>query len=142
MNSVVTPSGPVPPHRPCEALAREGLDHDAVHRFILGSDEHPIKLSRQEATQQLGDRFAQLILLQGVFPRTAGEVLNEIEQAVPRGDPLRKRQFFLVGEGTQIAPIPGVAVNRSLRFLATVGKGPGGPTSCSARPVLTAGPSS
>jgi hypothetical protein len=127
MNNVVTPSGPVPPHRPCEALAREGLDDDAVHRFILGSDEHPIKLSRQEATQQLGDRFAQLVLLKGVFPHTAGEVLNEIEQAVPRGDPLRTRQFFLVGEGTQIAPIPGVAVNRSLRFLATVGKGPGGP---------------
>src|SRR5918998_2006143 len=127
MNSVVTPSGPVPPHRPCEALAREGLDDDAVHRFILGSDELPNKLSGEEATQQLRDRFAQLVLLQGVFPRTAREVLNEIEQAVPPGDPLRTRQFFLVGEGSQIAPIPGLAVNRSLRFLATVGKGPSGP---------------
>lgn len=127
MDRVVTPSGPVPPHRPCEALAREGLDGDAVHRFILGSDEHPNKLSREEAAQQLGDRFAQLVLLKGVFPRTASEVLNEIEQAVPPGDPLRTQQFFLVGEGSQIAPIPGVAVNRSLRFLVTVGRGPGGP---------------
>lgn len=125
MNSDVTPSRPVPPHRSCGVLAVEGLDDDAVHRFILGSDEHPNKLSPQEATQQLGDRFAQLVLLQGIFPRTAGEVLNAIEQAVPLGDPLRVQQFFLVGEGTQIAP--GVAADRKLRFLATVGEGPGGP---------------
>ena len=129
MNSVVTPSGPVPPHRPCADLERqsEGLDDDAVHRFILGSDDRPNKLSSQEATQQLGDRFAQLVLLKDVFPRTAGEVLNAIEQAVPSGDPLRVQQFFLVVEGSQIAPIPGVRVNRNLRFLATVGGGPGGP---------------
>ncbi len=78
MNSGITPSGPVPPHRPCGALEREGLDDDAVHRFILGSDERPIKLSPREATQQLGDRFAQLVLLKGVFPRTAREVLAEV----------------------------------------------------------------
>ena len=127
MNSVDTLSTPVPPHRPCGALAREGLEEDAVHRFMLGSDDHPIKLSPQEATQQLGDRFAQLVLLQGDFPNTAGEVLDAIEQAVPPGDPLRVQQFFLVGEDTQIAPIPGVRIPRFLRFLATVGEGPGGP---------------
>jgi hypothetical protein len=129
MSSVVTPSRAVPPHRPCVDLERqsEGLDDDAVHRFILGSDDRPNELSPQEATQQLGDRFAQLVLLKGVFPRNAGEVLNAIEQAVPSGDPLRVHQFFLVGEGTQIAPMPGVAVNRNLRFVATVGEGPGGP---------------
>ena len=130
MNSGVTPSRAVPPHRPCVDLERqsEGLDDDAVHRFILGSDDRPNKLSPQEATQQLGDRFAQLVLLKGVFPRTAGEVLNAIGQAVPSGDPLRAQQFFLVGEGTQVAPMPGVAVNRNLRFVATVGKGRGAPT--------------
>ncbi len=127
MNSVVTPSEPVPPHRPCGALAVEGLDDDAVHRFILGSDDRPNKLSPQEATQQLGDRFAQLVLLQGIFPRTAGEVLDAIKQAVPSDDPLREQQFFLVGEGTQIAPNSGIAGKRNLRFLVTVGKGPGGP---------------
>jgi hypothetical protein len=129
MNSVDTPSTAVPPHRPCVDLERQsqGLDDDSIHRFILGRDDRPNKLSQQEATQQLGDQFAQLVLLQGVFPRTAGEVLNAIEQAVPSGDPLRAQQFFLVGEGSQIAPIPGVPVNRNLRFLATVGKGPFGP---------------
>jgi hypothetical protein len=127
MNNDVTTSGPVPPHRPCGALAVEGLDDDAVHRFILGSDDRPHKLSPQEATQQLGDRFARLLLLNGVFPRNAGQVLNEIEQAVPSGDPLLTRQFFLVGEGSHIAPGSGVAGKRPLRFLATVGKGPDGP---------------
>jgi hypothetical protein len=125
MNSAVTPSEPVPPHRPCGALAREGLDDAAVHRFILGSDEHPIKLSRQEAIQQLGDRFARLVLLQGVFPSTAGAVLDAIKQAVPEDDPLRAQRFFLVGEDTQIAP--DVAVDRFRRFLVTFGEGPGGP---------------
>lgn len=129
MNSDVTVSMVDPAHRPCVDLERqsEGLDDDAVHRFILGSDDRPTKLSPQEATQQLGDRFAQLVLLKGVFPRNAGELLNAIEQAVPSGDPLRVQQFFLVGEGTQIAPMSGVAVDRNLRFLATCGEGPGGP---------------
>jgi hypothetical protein len=128
MNRVVTPSGPVPPHRPCGALERKGLDENAVHRFILGSDDRPNKLSTQEATRQLGDRFAQLVLLSGVFPRTAGEVLDAIEQAVPPDDPLQVQQFFLVGEGSQIAPpMPGGVGRRNLRFLATVGNGPFGP---------------
>lgn len=128
MNSVDTPSTAVPPHRPCrdleDPLAR--LD-DAVYRFILGSDDRPNKLSRQEVAQQLGDRFAQLVLLEDVLPNTAGEVLDAIERAVPSDAPFRKQQFFLVGEDTQIAPIPDVRVNRFLRFVVTVGEGPGGP---------------
>jgi hypothetical protein len=127
MNSDVTPSTAVPPHRPCGVFDLQSLDDDAVHRFIIGSDDRPKKLSRQEATQQLGDRFAQLFLLQGAFPRTAGQVLNEIEQAVPSSDPLRTRQFFLVGEGSQIAPNSGIAEKRNLRFLATLGRGSDGP---------------
>jgi hypothetical protein len=129
MNSVDTPSTAAPPHRPCTDLEHQsqGLDNDAVHRFILGRDDRPNKLSTQEATQQLGDQFARLVLLQGVFPRTAGEVLNTIEQAVPAGNPLRVQRFFLVGEDTQIAPIPGIRLPRFLRFVATVGQRPGGP---------------
>jgi len=129
MSSVVTTSTAVPPHRPCRELEErsQNLDDEAVHRLILGSDEAPHKLSGDEAQQQLGDRFAQLLLLEGVFPRNAGAVLQAFNEAVPSGDPLRVHQFFLVGEGTQIAPAPGLAVNRNLRFLATAGQGPGGP---------------
>jgi hypothetical protein len=127
MNSNVTPSTAVPPHRPCGVFDLQSLDDGTIHRFILGSDDLPHKLSQQEATQQLGDRFAQLVLLKGVFPSTAGKVLDDIEQAVPSDNPLRTRQFFLVGEDTQIAPIPGVRLSRFLRFVVTVGKGPVGP---------------
>lgn len=129
MNSAVTISTAVPPHRPCGELEErsKNLDDEAIHRLILGSDESPHKLSAEDAQQQLGDRFAQLVLLKGVFPRNAGAVLKAFEEAVPPEDPLRVHQFFLVGEGTQVAATPGVVVNRNLRFLATAGQGPGGP---------------
>ncbi|MDP8976310.1 MAG: hypothetical protein M3N28_08130 [Actinomycetota bacterium] len=119
-----------PPHRPCADLERrsEGLDDDAVHRFILGQDDSPRKLGQQEASSELGDPFAQLLLLNGTFPRTAGDLLTGIEDAVPAGDPLRVQQFFVVGEGSQVRPVPGQPhLDRNLRFLATCGAGPGGP---------------
>jgi hypothetical protein len=118
-----------PPHRPCAALEQqsEGLDDDAVHRFLLGQDNSPQKLRQQEASSELGDPFAQHLLLEGVFPRTAGEVLSALEQAVTADDPLRTQRFFLVGEGSQIADMPGSPVNRNLRFLVTCGSGQGGP---------------
>ena len=115
----------VPPHRPCEALAQPGLEDDTVHRFVLGQDDSPQKLSPDEASRELGDAFAQLLLVNGTFPRTAGELLSAIEDAVAADDPLRVHQFFLVGEGSQI-PV-GERVNRNLRFVATCGAGPGGP---------------
>lgn len=119
-----------PPHRPCVDLERqsEGLDDDAVHRFVLGQDAGPRKLTQQEASSEFGDAFAQLLLVRGTFPRTAGEVLTAIERAVPAGDALGVHQFFVVGEGSQIAPVAGGRpVSRNLRFLATCGAGPGGP---------------
>lgn len=118
-----------PPHRPCVALedGAAGLADDVVHRFLLGQDAAPVPLSAAEADQQLGDPFAQLVLLQGTFPPTAGAVLDAIEDAVPAGDPLRTQQFFLVGEGSQISSRAGLRVRRNLRFLATCGRGPGGP---------------
>lgn len=127
MSSDLDESTAAPPHRPCVELERqsEGLDDEATHRFVLGDDERPRKLTEQGAAAELGDRFAELLLLRGVFPRTAGAVLTGLEEAVPAGDALRVHQFFLVGEGTQVEP--GIAVNRNVRFLATCGEGPGGP---------------
>lgn len=129
MNREMVESTAAPPHRPCVELERQSQDLDdaAVHRFILGQDNRPRQLNPGEAADELGDRFAELLLRQDIFPRTAGAVLTELEQAVSAGDPLKVQQFFLVGEGTQIPPLPGVVVNRNLRFLATCGQGPGGP---------------
>lgn len=117
-----------PPHRPCEHLSIEGLDGESIHRFVLGTDEQPRKLTAAEAHAELGDPFATLLLLRGTFPRTAGDVLEGLAAAVTADDPLRVQRFFLVGEGSQIPPGPGVpAVKRQIRFLATCGRGPDGP---------------
>lgn len=120
-------AAPVPPHRPCEDLARlsGGVSDDAVHRLVLGRDDRPTQLSPGEV-DSLGDPFATLLLSKGVFPRTAGEVLERLARAVPEGDPLGTQQFFVVGEGTQIPAGDGRVVERNLRFLVTVGGGPGG----------------
>ena len=120
-------SAAAPPHRPCTSLERERLAENAIHRFVLGEDDNPRQLSAQDAASELGDVFAQLVLLEGTFPRTVGEVLSAFEQAVGPDDPLRVHQFFLVGEGGQIPPTPGTRVARNLRFLATIGTGRSGP---------------
>jgi len=58
-----------PPHRPCTDLEEPllHLEDDAVHRFILGLDGSPRRLSHQEASDKLGDSFATELLLRGVF---------------------------------------------------------------------------
>lgn len=128
MNSAVTTSTAVPPDRPCGEFEgrSKNLNDEAIHRLILGSDESPHKLSAEDTQQQLGDRFAQLVLVRGVFPCNAGAVLKAFEEGVPPEGPSEVHPFFLVGEGTQVAATPGVVVNRNLRFFATAGQGPGG----------------
>jgi hypothetical protein len=118
-----------PPHDSCAAFNE--LDTplgDGIHRFVVGADARPRVLTRDEAAAELGDRFAVLLLLEGVFPKNAGEVLEALDRAVPAGDPLRHTQFFVVGDGSQIPVTPETAgLNRSLRFLASRGTGGEGP---------------
>jgi hypothetical protein len=109
-------------------LPPEALEPDTVHRFVVGEDRSPRKLTAEEASRELGDPFAALLLLRGVFPRTAGEVLTALDQATQEGDALRSKMFFLLGEGSQIPFGPDTAsVQRNLRFLVARGKGPEGP---------------
>ena len=114
----------------CAAFRRlppELLQPDRVHRFVVGEDPAPRALTGEEAAAELGDPFATLLLLRGVFPRTAGEVLAALDRATIEGDPLRRGFFFLLGEGSQIPMTPATAaVDRNLRFLAARGIGPDG----------------
>ena len=121
---------PTIPDTTCAAfrrLAPELLQPDRVHRFVVGEDPAPWALTGEEAAAELGDPFATLLLLRGVFPRTAGEVLAALDRATIEGDPLRRGFFFLLGEGSQIPMTPATAaVDRNLRFLAARGTGPDG----------------
>ena len=110
-------------------LPPQVLEPDAIYRFVVGEDAQPRKLSTAEASAELGDPFATLLLLQGIFPRTAGEVLSALSTAAPPGDPLGQAKFFLVGEGSQIPFTPETAsVPRNLRFLVSTGAAqPDGP---------------
>lgn len=66
------------------------------------------------AAAQLNDPFATLLLRKGVFPNTAGEILDGLDAATEPGDRLRKRLFFFVGEATQISADE--QVDRHVRF--------------------------
>ncbi|SNS20998.1 hypothetical protein SAMN06893096_102516 [Geodermatophilus pulveris] len=100
------------------------LQPDAVHRLVLGEDDAVRVLSAEEAAAELGDPFATHLLLRGVFPRTAGDVLTALDRATPVGHPLREELVFLLGEGSQLPTgAATAAVDRRLRFLVTRGVG-------------------
>jgi hypothetical protein len=103
-------------------LPPESLRPGAVHRFLVGEDAAVRVLSGQEAAAELGDPFATLLLLRGIFPKTAGEVLEALDREAPSGDRLRTGLVFLLGEGSQI-PVSAAtaAVARRLRFVVTRG---------------------
>jgi hypothetical protein len=106
----------------------QGLGQEDLHRFVIGEDREPRVLSTAELDAELGDPFATLLLRNGVFPKSAGDVLKEIEAATAAQDPLRTTQFFLLGEGSQVPFATETAsLRRNLRFVAACGGGPDGP---------------
>ena len=112
----------------CMAFGRvpAGLAPDVIHRFVVGEDAAPRAMTADEAAE-LADPFATLLLLKGVFPRTADELLAGIDTATPDGDPLRTQMSFLLGEGGQLPGGPDASgTNRGMRFLVTRGNAPEG----------------
>jgi hypothetical protein len=103
-------------------LPPNSLKPRTIHRMIVGVDAGIQELTQDVAARQLGDPFATLLLLNGTFPNTAGDVLTALDKVTKAGDLLRERFFFFVGEATQI---PGTEkVDRHLRFLVTTGFDP------------------
>lgn len=120
-------SGPVITDPTCGAFRRlrpESLVDGRVHRFVVGEDTRVRVLEPDDAARELGDPFATVLLLRGIFPRTAGQVLEALQREAPDlGQPL----FFLLGEGSQIPMSAATAgVQRRLRFLVAHGVGPEG----------------
>jgi hypothetical protein len=102
-------------------------DPNALHRFVVGADAAPQRMSAAQV-KALGDPFARLLLARGNFPRTAEDVVEGIRAAVRKADPLRRLQTFVVGEGSQLPrAADSAAVDRNLRFIVTLGRGPDGP---------------
>lgn len=78
--------------------------------------------------QKLGDPFATLLLAKGKFPRSGEALVKDIRASVPQGHALKDFRSFVVGEGSQLAVTKQSAgVDRSIRFLVTLGTGPSGP---------------
>ena len=101
------------------------FDADAVHRFVVGADAAPRRMTAAEL-RKLGDPFASLLLARGKIPRSGEELVEKIRASVPKGDPLRTLRTFLVGEGSQLASA-NAGVDATLRFVVTLGRGPDGP---------------
>lgn len=113
----------------CMAFSRvpDDLAPDVIHRFVVGEDAGPSPMTAEAAAAELGDPFATLLLLQGVFPSTADQLLAAVDAATPDGDPLRTQMSFLLGEGSQLPGGPDApGTNRGMRFLVTRGNAPVG----------------
>ncbi len=100
----------------------DGLDPQAINRFVVGEDTVPRTLSATEAAAELGDPFATLLLLEGDFPQTAEQALEKLAAAAGEGDPLAQRRSFVVGEGSQL-PSGSRATSEAIRFVVATGSG-------------------
>jgi hypothetical protein len=102
-------------------------DPNVLHRFVVGADAAPRRMSASEV-KALGDPFALLLLARGTFPRTGEEVVDGIRAAVRKGHALKRLRTFVFGEGSQLpAAASSAGVERNLRFIVTLGRGPDGP---------------
>jgi hypothetical protein len=116
------------PDETCRAFdSVAAFDRNALHRFIVGADPAPRKMTTVEVNA-LGDPFASLLFARGKIPRSGEDVVDKIKTAVPTGNPLKRHSSFILGEGSQLPSTPQTAdVGRSLRFVVTLGAGPEGP---------------
>jgi hypothetical protein len=112
----------------CGVFARlDGLDAETVHRFVVGEDSQPRPFDAGEMQAELGDPFATLVLLKGVFPRTAAGALEALAAAADN-DLLAEQRSFVLGEGAQLADSSaGSGVERDVRFVVSTGTDSQGP---------------
>ena len=102
-------------------------DAAVLHRFVVGADAAPTPMTKADV-KALGDPFATLLLARGKIPRNGDEVIDGIRSAVPKKDPLRELSSFVLGEGSQLPETQETAdVDRIMRFIVTLGRGPKGP---------------
>lgn len=77
------------------------LQANTLYRFVLGLDGQPAPLAAEEAVR-LGDPFARLLLLRGVFPLSLRALLAELDKLNGDAAGLPQQQVFLAADGGQI----------------------------------------
>jgi hypothetical protein len=106
----------------CGALMRlSGFPPASLHRFVIGKDSAPVPLGVEEIRSQLDDPFAQRLLADGEFPKTADALIEAFKRAVGRDEPQAVERSFLVGEGSQIPPDEVPFGGRTIRFVIALG---------------------
>lgn len=105
-----------------------GASPGRLLRFVVGEDVSPRELTAADISAELADPFTAL-LLTPPFPRTADEVLAQIDLSTGAADSLGSagQQSFLLGEGSQLAADAVDPGSRGMRFLVTRGTAPHGP---------------
>jgi hypothetical protein len=104
-------------------IAAKATAAEQIHRFVIGIDQAPRPMTKEEIADELNDPFAVLLLRKGNFPETHLEVLRGIDKATPDSSPLRRQMSFVVGEGSQITFSDKTKnVRRGLRLSITRGR--------------------
>jgi len=104
--------------RPCQSLEMADLPGPRLYRFVLGEDEQP-----SDELEELGDVFGAEVLGAGRFPRTALELLDQIDAAGNTAVGRSTEKSFVVGEGINL----GGQADSNLRVIVTRGEGADGP---------------
>jgi hypothetical protein len=96
------------------------LQAGTVYRFVLGRDEAPQPMSREEIEGALHDPFARMALTRNDLPLTLKAVLALFDRA-DLG--LTEQKAFVVADGGQVPWSPETAdLKRSFRFVITRGR--------------------
>lgn len=105
------------------APAEIDLQAGTVYRFVLGRDEVPQPMSREEIQATLHDPFARLALATGALPLTLKAVVALFDRADPGADSLIEQRAFVVADGGQIPWTAETAgLKRFFRFVVTRGR--------------------
>jgi hypothetical protein len=78
-----------------------GLQTNTLYRFVVGLDTHPRPMTGEEK-EALGDPFARLLLLRGVFPLSLRALLTELSRFDADEAGLPQQRIFLAADGGQI----------------------------------------
>jgi hypothetical protein len=99
---------------PSRLLALGGLeaagavDRARINQHIVGQPDGKRVMVDEEVDRLLNDPYAKLVLRQGHFPKTLGELIGALDQVADSPDALPQQSTFLISEGGQIPFSPGI----------------------------------